>query len=815
MRTVLTVIISLFFITAVQAQKLSGELKDMQGKAIGNATLSLKRSKDSALVKLAISSSAGKYEFNNIKDGNYFITASSVGYMSKNTEKFEVSGADILVPSIEIKKAEGQLKDVVISAKKPMIEIKADKTVFNVENSINATGSDALELLRKSPGVVVDKDDNIVLAGKNGVQVYVDGRPSPLSGKDLADYLRTLQSSSVEAIEIITNPSAKYEAAGNAGIINIKLKKNKSYGTNGSVNTGYNIGTYSKYNAGISLNNRNRKTNIFGNYNFNHALNENTLDIYRSVSDTVFDQKTRMLNDNNSHNFKAGVDIFLNKKSTLGFMANGSFSDNTPSSSSRNYISNATSGDTSRLLTADNSSVTSNKNINANINYRYADAKGRELNVDADYGNYRNRNNQLQPNYYFSPDGNTQLDSRIYRMISPTDIDVYSLKADYEQNYKKGRLGFGGKTSFVETTNNFERYNIYNSVKFYDSLKSNNFNYKENINAVYVNYNRQFKGFQIQAGVRMENTHSQGTSIGFRYKASGYENYDSSFDRNYTDFFPSAAITFNKNPMSQWGFSYSRRIDRPAYQDLNPFEMKLDEYSYMKGNTNLLPQYTNSFGITHSYKYKLNTRFNYSHVKDVFTQLVDTTEKTKSFLTKKNLATQDIFSLNISYPFQWKWYSVFVNLNSFYSRYKADFGAGRQIDVEITSATLFAQNTFKLNKGWTLELSGFYNSPSVWSGTFKSKSMWGIDGGIQKSLWKGKGNLKLSVSDIFKTMKWRGNTDFAGQHLNGTYAWESRQFKINFSYRFGNSNVKAARQRKSGLDEEGKRAQGGGGGFGG
>jgi hypothetical protein len=236
----------------------------------------------------------------------------------------------------------------------------------------------------------------------------------------------------------------------------------------------------------------------------------------------------------------------------------------------------------------------------------------------------------------------------------------------------------------------------------------------------------------------------------------------------------------------------------------------------MKGNTQLRPQYTNSFGITHTYMYKLNTTLNYSHVKDIFSQIPDTTESSKAFMTKKNLATQDIVSLNISYPFSYKWYSFFVNLNSYYSLYKADFGGGdRKINQDVFALSYYMQNSFKLGKGFTAELSGFYNSPSIWQGVFRSKAMYSVDGGLSKTLLKGKGTLKTTVSDIFHTMKWSGETSFTGTYGKASGRWESRQFKVNFSYRFGNSQVKAARQRKNALEDENKRTQSSGNGPGG
>ncbi|MBS1660143.1 MAG: TonB-dependent receptor family protein, partial [Bacteroidetes bacterium] len=325
-------------------------------------------------------------------------------------------------------------------------------------------------------------------------------------------------------------------------------------------------------------------------------------------------------------------------------------------------------------------------------------------------------------------------------------------------------------------------------------------------------------GFVIQAGLRIENTNAKGVSTGFRSSGSnaggsGYTVYDSSFTRNYTGLFPSGAITYNKNPMKQWTLTYSRRIDRPAYQDLNPFEFKLDEYTYQKGNTGLRPQYTNSVGLTYVYKYKLTTTLNYSHVKDVFTQLVDTADRSKAFIGKKNLATQDITSLNISYPLQIGWYSLFLNVNTYYSIYKANFGAGRTVDVNVFSTNIYAQQSASLGKGWTAQISGFFTSPSIWQGTFKTQSLGTIETGFQKTVLKNKGIIKASVSDIFNTIHWTATSDFAGQYLRSTGGYESRQLRLYFSYKFGSSQVKAARQRKTGTEEESKRANSSGGGF--
>ena len=801
----------------VNAQQVTGVVKDEQGKGIDKTTVNLLNAKDSSLAKLAVTKDNGQFSFNQLKSGSYLVNVTHVGFVPSFSKVFEVSGTgSVKVPDLELTKSATELKAVVVSSQKPMVEVKADKTIMNVEGTINATGNDALELLKKSPGVLVDKDDNISMAGKNGVQIHIDGKPTPLSGADLAAYLKSLQSVQIEAIELITNPSAKYDAAGNAGIINIKLKKNKAFGTNGSVNAGYNIGTYSKYNGGFAINHRNKSINVFGNYNYNNNKNTSRFFLYRDLADSIFDQRNKFISKNYNNGFKAGLDYFINKKHTVGLLINGNIVDSkseTESHTDKFYKPTMTK---TGVLIAGNNSNADRNNVNFNLNYRYTDTSGRELNLDADYGLFRIRTTQLQPNYDYDPTETILLGQSIFKFITPTDIDIYTLKGDYEQNYKKGRLGIGFKTSIINTGNIFYRYDVQQikpEMKTFDDSLSNKFDYSENINAAYVNYNKQIKGVMLQFGLRVENTRSTGESFGFNSDETIKSASKKTFERRYTDVFPSAAISFNKNPMNQWGISYSRRIDRPAYQDLNPFEFRLDKYTFMKGNTELRPQYTNIISVTNTYKYKLTTRLSYSHVADVFTQLVDTIQKTKSFLTKKNLATQDVVNFNISYPFQYKSYSAFGSFSANYSHYKADFGGGnRVVNLDVLSYNIYMQHSVKIGKkGWTAETSGWYNSPSIWGGTFESRALWSVDGGIQKTLFKGKGNLKVSVSDIFGTLRWKGESNFAGQYIKVSGYGESRQLRTSFTWRFGSNTVKASRQRKTGLEDESKRTQSSGG----
>jgi hypothetical protein len=324
------------------------------------------------------------------------------------------------------------------------------------------------------------------------------------------------------------------------------------------------------------------------------------------------------------------------------------------------------------------------------------------------------------------------------------------------------------------------------------------------VNAAYVNYNRSYKKFSIQAGVRAEQTKSDGV-MNARSKQTGRDTTEN-VNRSYLDFFPSAAISYTLSATHQFNLNYSRRIDRPRYQDLNPFENKLDELTYQKGNAFLRPQYTNSYTLSHTYKSFLTTSVGYSHIKDYFTTINDTARKNATFITLKNLATQDIYSVNMSAPLKIKkWWNGYANLSGNHTRYKADFEDGKTIRLNVTSINFYNQHTFTLGKGYTAEVSGWYNSPAVWGGTFRTREMWSMDAGIQKTVLKTKGTLKLTMTDLFHTATWAANSNFAGSTLKVNGGWESQQVRLNFSYRFGNNQVKAARQRKTSIESESNR----------
>ncbi|MDO9375459.1 MAG: outer membrane beta-barrel family protein [Ferruginibacter sp.] len=786
-----------------QAQvTVNGVVTDNNGKGLAAVTINLLQAKDSALVKAAVSNASGKFEIGVRKDGDYLLRYSLVGYESMYSPAIKIQeGKSITVNPVTLTPATSKLEGVTVTAKKPMFEVKADKTIFNVEASINATGSNALELLQKSPGVQVDNNENISMKGKTGVKVYIDGKMMQLDTKDLAAYLKSINSNDIEAIEMISNPSAKYDASGNAGIVNIRLKKNKKFGTNGSTSIGLVQGVTPKGNASVNLNYRHKKVNLFTNVSGNMGDYRNTLDLYRIQKDTLYDQHAINISSNKSFNVKLGADYFLNSKHTIGVMATTSYGENEFKSSSNTAISYHPSGQFVKSLQANNNIPGHRTNANFNVNYRYVDTSGREINFDGDYGLFRGVGRSYQPNNYYGSNNNL-LYSIINRNSTPTDIDIYTAKVDAEQKLGKGKLGYGLKTSFVTTQNTFDFFNDNESglpVKILD--RSNSFQYKENVNAGYMNYQRQLsEKWSLQTGLRVEQTNSEGILT----RADGNIQDDNTVKRDYLDFFPSAALTWNLSKKNSLNLTYSRRIDRPTYQDLNPFENKLDELTYEKGNAFLRPQYTNTVELTHTFLGMINTTVGYSHVKDYATQVTDTTGNA-TFIQQKNLATQQIMTVSIGsqLPIR-KWWNGYANVWYNYQMFDGEIGANK-LNINIPGYGAYMQQTFTLGKDYSAELSGWFSGPSIWGATWKTRSQGGVDVGLQKQLMKKKATLKLSVTDIFHTNPWTAISDFGGMYIKGGGSWESQTFRVNFNYRFGSNQIKNSRERKTGLESEAKR----------
>lgn len=801
MKKILTLLTVLFLVLGVKAQNLPGLVKgsviDGSQKTIESATIALLRAKDSSSVKFSVADRQGKFAFDGITPGKYMVSISAVGHQKGFSETFELTEEK---PSVELKTIElvpqaKSMAGITVTAKKPLIEQKIDRTVVNVEASVTNVGSSALEVLEKSPGISVDKDGNISLKGKEGVMVLIDGRPTQLSGTDLANLLKSMNANQLDQIEIMTNPPAKYDAAGNAGIINIKTKKNKQAGYNGSLSLGYSQGKYPKFNEGLNFNYKAGKVNLFTNLSHNYRKNFNTLEIDRNllnrstkVLEKYFDQRADMLNEGNSYNGKIGLDYFATKKTTYGVVFTGFSNPGTFTNRNRTLIS-----DPNKILLSDTRASVNNKqtwkNFSTNFNFRtLLDSVGKELTADLDYINYNSRNNQLLINSYFDASGSPTTKADTLMGALPQDITIYSGRADYLHPLKKGaRFEAGIKSSLVKTDNNARYDSIQYGNTVHDYNRSNYFIYEENINAAYVNLSGPLgKKVNAQLGLRLENTNAKGRQV-----TTG-----ETFDRNYTQLFPTAYFQYKANDNNNLGLNFGRRIRRPNYESLNPFIKFLDRYTYQKGNPDLKPQFSNNVELSHTYKNFLTTTLNYSRTNDIIQQVIEQKGE-EAYVKQQNIARQRQYGIAISANNSiTKWWTNSIYVNVFNNHFTGVVDS-TSITIDATTIMLNGSQQFKLSKTWTAELSGFFRSSGV-EGVILIKPMGMLAVGISKQVMKNQGTIRLNVRDIFYTQRTKGSSKYGNVDARFYEERDSRVVNLGFSYRFSKGKVSNQRKRTNG-----------------
>ncbi|MGB4838097.1 MAG: TonB-dependent receptor [Saprospiraceae bacterium] len=777
-------------------QSIKGTLND-NSLPVAYANVMLHNAKDSSLIKFTYSDDNGLFTFAHIKEGNYFLKATFVGLDDFTSNAFTVLSDDLDFGTISMSATSNKISEVTITAKKPLMEVKPDRIVLNVAGSVLATGDDALSLLRKAPGVLVDNNENITLLGKTGLVIYIDGKPSPLSSADLANMLKNMSSNDIESIEIISNPSAKYEAQGTAGIINIKRKKLNNAGVNGSATVTGRQGKTSGLSSSLNLNFRNQKFNIAANGGFYNSHNFNYNDFYREQNNLGF--KTLNENRNNSIglNSKISADYYVNKKSTLGIIAEHSEGTDQMTNNSITKLGNILVSRTDSLLLNNGNTKANSNNTNLNANYYFDGGNETTFNIDLNYGKYIRENNSYTPNKYTNVEGSKVTSSYEVRSITPTEIDIMNLKMDYERKLGKGKISGGLKSALVKTDNSFNFYNINEGTEILNQNLSNRFKYNEWVNAGYINYNLQGKKLGFNAGIRIENSNTKGDLIAMNPVNNKL------VKRDYTNVFPSAGLSFTPSKKHSFQLSYGRRINRPNYKDLNPFEFQLDQLTFEKGNPFLNPEYTDNIQLTHNFAQKLTTTLSYSHTTNVITRLVDTSGIKGTFITWDNIAYRKVYSVGVGAPFSIteKW-STYTNLNGVHTRNYADFGNGKAININVSSFNMYHQQSFSLSKGWSTEVNGWYNSPSLWEGTFVMKAMWAAGAGISKKFAGNSAKITLNIDDIFKTNIWSGESTYGGLYMNVMGGWDSRRARMTFSYNFGKQTKGKSRKRNTGLEDE-------------
>lgn len=785
-----------------QNSSIKATILDEEHQPVPYVTVFLKHAQDSTLYKGEMTNEAGEINFQNIKSGSFYIQISYLGYQTlKKSDLFVPDSAtQIHLGEIILEKQSQQLEGVVVQAEKPFIEKQADKTVVNIENSIIQTGSSIMEVLEKLPGVMVDQDGNVRMRGKQGVRILIDGKPSTLSGQDLVSMLKGLTSSNIQKIELITNPSAKWDASGNAGIINIITKKNKRDGFNGHVNLSYGQGRYSKYNTSFSLNYKKNKFNFFCNYSYANRKAFNHLMIDRKFynQDTL---KTTFITDNymvfpfNTHSGRLGADYFISPKTSISVLASGVSNDFNPTTISHSDIYGSGNEKVSSYNFTENSiDKFYNSELNTQIQHKF-DSTGQELNINLDYGRYWSNTHQLFTT--INKDESSNIYSTSYLVSQQIGaLNLYSFKADYSKPLKHDIVFESGiKSSLVESDRNMEFYNRINNMDIFDSARSSHFIYKENINAGYLNLLKKFKKVDIQAGLRAEQTLAHGVQ-----KLNG-----KNFNRNYLQVFPTLYIDYHINEQHNLNVNLGRRIDRPHYEQMNPFKRLIDATTYSEGNPYLLPQLTYNSELSYSYKntffINLNYSYTYNNITDVLVQ--DAATKTTN-QTVVNLNTLNYFSIDISYSKRLtKWWKTNTNILSYYPMFKGSIN-NYYINQGKPSFYINSGNNFSITDGLSAECNFQYNHQNLYGVTL-DRTTYNLSVGIQKSILKKQGTITVNLTDIFwKAYPW-GITNFGNVTEHWIAKRDTRVLTIAFSYKFGKGQTKI--RRNTGADTEKSRMQ--------
>jgi hypothetical protein len=783
-------------ITVAQSNYLSGRVVDENGKSMQGANVILLNGTQT--FKESLTDSSGKFEFKDLPKGFYTLSINSLGYETYQTQVNSL----MQLPDIKLKVAVNNLKDVAVTYKKPPVDFQAGKTVVNVDAMIGAAGGTAFEVLQKSPGVNVDENGAVRMSGKQGVMVMIDGKLQPVSGDDLAMLLKSIPANMIDKIELNTNPSSKYDAGGNAGIIDIRTKKEKRDGINGTLSGSLIQARYTKGTAGMNFNFRNNKLNFSTSYNYTNRKDFNQLEMYRrfltnGILDTRVDQTNFFKIPVQIHNAQLGVDYSLSKNTTVGVSGSFFTNDNVRLLDNNSVLFNSANVLTGFSLTNAESDY-HRKNPATTLSLRQKTKNDGLISLDLDYAYYGTQNNQNNFTSYLNPDQTEAKNPYILFGDLTGEVSIRTAKADYVQPLKGwfNKLETGFKSSWVLSDNDVAFFDRSNNGNVPLNSISNHFIYNENINAGYVSFHKTTEKLTTNFGMRLEHTETSGKQI--------INNVNTK--RSYIQLFPNLSLSYKLNTLNTIGLSISRRVDRPNYKQLNPFRYYINENTYTVGNTDLKPQITKAFEFNHTIGDKYNIKYSYSQTKDNILEVLSPDPSLPNVVqqTDKNLAVLNFYSIDFSTPFQISSrVKNYTNILLTYGQFKGNL-VNTDINTGLVSFQLNSTNTFNITSTLTAELSCNYLSRER-SGFLTSRSNGTIGIGVQKQLLNKMATIKLNVSDVFLTGTIIANTSTKGYSEDYRQTYDSRQATLSFSYRFG-KGAQQIKKKVSGAEDERRRA---------
>ncbi|MDQ1090073.1 outer membrane beta-barrel family protein [Siphonobacter sp. SORGH_AS_1065] len=798
-------VVSLFVTARAQDQlSLKGQVLNPEQKPLAGATVRLRLTTDSVFNHVMSTDTAGKFHFEPLKKGLYQTQVTMIGYqMYQATLTPDDKGQQTF---LLLQPAEVTLNEVKVTTRKPLIEQRIDRVIVNVDAMASNAGGTVLEALEKAPGVVLDQNGSVSLKGKYAT-IFIDDKPTYLAGVELENYLRSLPSSAIDQIELMTNPPARYDAAGNGGIINIRTKKNKVIGINGGLNLSYIQGRYTRTNNSANINYRRNKLNVFANATFSVANSYTDMDFYRHFMNTSgepvsdFFQNSYTRRTGQSYGTQLGADYYVSDRTTLGVNFTGLYR---PSGQQVPVVSRFTNpqGRLDSTVLANNNQKALFKNAGINLNYRHTyGQEGRQWTVDLDYIRYTSTTDQSFDNYTYNPDG-ALINTYLLNGSLPSAIHIYSAKTDYTHPLSNGlELSAGLKSSYTYTDNVADYFYTSNQVTAPDYDKINHFRYHENINAGYVNASREFKRFSFQTGLRLENTFSNGHQLG------NVQRPDSTFKRNYTSLFPTLYVQYklDSSEIHQIGLNYGRRIERPYYQDLNPFLSPLDKFTYYTGNPFLRPAFTNTVELSHTFKNRITTTLSYTLNRNQINETIEINNGTY-FSRPGNVGRSTVKSISVDGnfdPFSWLNLHLYGEVTNIHT--VSDFYTG-PLNTKGTFYYLKPILTFKMGKDWSLQADGYYQS-RITNVQFIAGVQKRVNLSVVKKL-SPSATIKLVINDALHSYVNSGIIN----NLALTRAYyrnvaDTRTAVLSFSYRFGKAISGQRKHETNGAESEQNRVK--------
>lgn len=780
--------------------KVTGKVLVENNVPLASATAYLMKAKTTVILKAVVTDENGEYQFSDIQAGSYYVDVKMVGYTANKSNVFDINKSDYKLPTILLNTDTRKLQEVAVEGKRPMVESKPGKLVLNVENSPLTAGNNALDIVQRAPGVSLDNNNNLQLMGQSGVSVTIDGRQTYMSGEQLVNFLKSTDGNQIKSVEVITTRAAKDDAEGAVGTINIVLKKNRMEGFNGTFNMTAGRGEKFRGNSSLSLNYKKNNTTVFGSYAYSNEKSHRKLLLDRVIQNkgekTYFKQRSILDEKEQNHSYRFGVEQRTSVRNTLTVQFNGSnnieYNDN---DSKTNVGKSFTTLDSLLISTSQFKELFDRYSANLNNEFRI-DSNGRKLTLDLDWSKFKSSKRVGYNNQYFDGQLDAITPEEIQRSRMPIGIDIYVAKLDYEQPLSKvSKLEMGAKYSNVTSDNDLTFEDFLNNSWINNEKRTNHFVYKEQIAAGYIDYNNTIGKWGLKVGARGEYTFSDGNSLTLNKQVK----------RNYFKLFPNANLTYTLDENHILSLGYARKITRPNFRQLNPFDYFIDKLTFERGNPYLNPQFSNEFTLNYTLMQRYNVTLGINDVRDAIVESMGQDSVLKqTWVIRENLGKNLTAYLNLNIPITVsKIWSMNNNITGIHFNFDG-MVSGHPLKRKSFLLQATSMHNLKLAKSLSANVNLRYFSPFKYN-VYDMKARWDMELGATKTFKDQRSSLKLAVSDLFNTGNQNLKTNFGDFDSSIRQYQDRRVVRLTYSYKFG--NLKNNYRKKDTSNEEKERAQ--------